>query len=66
MLSGLAAKYKREAWAEISRTNPALAQLLKDPLLKQAMAHFDIFVDSSIVPTMPTEPVKGRKLKREI
>lgn len=63
MLSGLAEKYKREAWAVISSTNPALARLLKEPALKAAMDHFDadLFVDASVVPTMPTEALKGRK-----
>lgn len=63
MLSGLPEKYKREAWAVISRTHPALAQLLKDPFLKEAMHHFnaDLLVDASIVPTLPSEPLRGRK-----
>lgn len=63
MLSGLSERYKREAWAVISRTNPALANLLRDPTLKSVMAHFDadLFVDAASVPTLPPEPLKGRK-----
>lgn len=63
MLSGLSERHKREAWSAISRTNPALAQLLKDPALKELMQHFDadLFVDAAAVPTLPAEPLKGRK-----
>lgn len=64
MLSGLAEKYKREAWAHISQNHPALAVLLRDPELKRIMQAFDadLFVEASIVPTLPQEPLKGRKL----
>ncbi|MCU9528505.1 hypothetical protein [Pseudomonas mosselii] len=63
MLSGLAEKHKREAWAVISKTNPALAHLLKDPNLKEIMRLFDadLLVDASVVPALPSEPLKGRK-----
>lgn len=63
MLSGLPEKYKREAWAVISTTNPALATLLRDPVLKTVMNFFDadLLVDASVVPSLPAEPLKGRK-----
>lgn len=62
MLSGLPEKYKREAWAEISVKHPALAELLKDPTVKTIMGTFDadLFVEASIVPMLPSEPLKGR------
>lgn len=62
-LSGLAEKYKREAWEQISSTNPALAKLLKQPELKEAMRFFDadLFVDAKSAPCLPVEPLKGRK-----
>lgn len=63
MLSGLAEKYKREAWAHISQNHPALAVLLREAELKKIMQAFDadLFVEASIVPTLPHEPLKGRK-----
>ncbi|CEK42689.1 hypothetical protein PQBR44_0166 (plasmid) [Pseudomonas putida UWC1] len=62
-LSGLAEKYKREAWGQISSTNPALAQLLKEPELREAIKFFDadLFVEASSAPCLPVESLKGRK-----
>lgn len=62
-LSGLAEKYKREAWGHITSTNPALARLLKEAELREAMNFFDadLFVEALSAPCLPVESLKGRK-----
>lgn len=62
-LSGLAEKYKREAWGQISSINPALAQLLKERELRETMKFFDadLFVEATSAPCLPVEALKGRK-----
>lgn len=62
-LSGLAEKHKREAWSFISCNRPALAALLKDPMLKELVSRFDadLYVEAGAVPTLPPEPLRGRK-----
>lgn len=65
-LSGLAERYRREAWEAISSNDPALAALLKEPLLKEIMMRFDaeLFVDPVAVPCLPPEPLKVRSLEQ--
>lgn len=61
-LSGLAERHRRDAWAEISSNDPALAALLKEPILKEIMRCFDaeLFVDPLAVPCLPPEPLRVR------
>lgn len=61
-LSGLSEQWKRVAWSEINTNSPELANLLKEPDLKQIVQMFDadIFVDADLVPSLPQERLKGR------
>lgn len=62
-LSQLPKTLKQRAWAEIKTNCPALADLLKDDVLRETVERFDadIFVDAHIAPCLPPEPLKGRK-----
>ncbi len=63
-LNGLPDRLRIESWKQINQNAPALAVLLRDPLLKAAMTMFeaDLFVAASIVPCLPAE---GNGLKRK-
>lgn len=54
-LSGLPPKYKKLAWMQINERSPALAELLREPLLKAIVSAFEaeIFVDAQYVPGLP-------------
>jgi hypothetical protein len=62
-LSGLPAVLKQQAWVDINTNSPALATLLKDPLLQEIVRMFDaeIFVQAELVPGLPVEQLPGRK-----
>jgi len=61
-LSGLPESRKKEAWHEINQNSPELALLLKTQGLRELLVAFDaeIFVDASLVPSLPPERLKGR------
>lgn len=61
-LSGLPESRKKTAWLEINQNAPALALLLKCQGLRDIQAAFDaeLFVDATIVPSLPPERLKGR------
>lgn len=61
-LTGLPEARKKTAWLEINQNAPELAQLLKVQCLRDVLAAFDadLFVDASIVPSLPPERLKGR------
>ncbi|WP_370601791.1 hypothetical protein [Pseudomonas nitroreducens] len=61
-LTGLPESRKKEAWKMIIAERPALAELLRSPDLQAMVAFFDaeIFVESEVVPSLPSEPLKGR------
>lgn len=61
-LSGLPESRKKDAWHEINQNSPELALLLKTQGLRDLLAAFDaeIFVDASLVPSLPPERLKGR------
>ncbi|MGP0171036.1 hypothetical protein ACSVIJ_04060 [Pseudomonas sp. NCHU5208] len=62
-LTGLSEGRKKEAWQSITRNHPALARLLQEAELKSVMKAFDadLYVDASVVPSLPVEPLKGRR-----
>lgn len=61
-LSNLSQARKKKAWHDISESHPSLAKLLLEPGLKEVMDYFDaeLFVDASILPDQPVEPLRGR------
>lgn len=61
-LTGLPDRLRRAAWSDINQNAPALAELLKDPLLKEAMQMFDadLYVEAGIVPSLPPEWLPGK------
>jgi hypothetical protein len=61
-LSGLPESRKKTAWLEINQNAPGLATLLKSQSLREIQTAFDaeLFVDASIVPSLPPERLKGR------
>ncbi len=61
-LSELPPKYKRIAWTEILASSPALASLLKDPLVSAAIKQFDaeLFVGAQFAPSLPVYKLKRR------
>lgn len=61
-LSGLPEGRKKTAWQEIITNSPGLARLLKSQSLRDIQAAFDadLFVEASIVPSLPPERLKGR------
>lgn len=56
-LSRLPDRLRAEAWQQINQNSPALASLLKDPLLKAAIELFDadLYIEADIVPCLPAE-----------
>lgn len=62
-LTGLPSSLKQKAWAEIKSTSPALAELLKEPLLREIVDRFsaEIFVEAQYAPSLPHERLKGRE-----
>lgn len=62
-LTELPQSLKHKAWAEIKTNCPPLAELLKDPALKEIVEYFqaDIYIDAQYAPCLPPEPLKGRK-----
>jgi len=63
-LSGLPQSLKLKAWAEIKTNCPPLADLLKDPALKEVMTFFsaELFIEASIAPCLPPERLRGRNV----
>jgi len=61
-LSGLPQARRMAVWADIKKTCPELADLLKDPTLQEVVKMFsaDIFIDSTHAPSLPTERLRGR------
>lgn len=62
-LSELPKSYKLRAWGEIQVNSPALADLLKEPELKQVVEFFSasIFIEAHHAPCLPHERLRGRK-----
>ncbi|MAG65041.1 MAG: hypothetical protein CMK74_04100 [Pseudomonadales bacterium] len=56
-LSRLPDRLRTVAWKQINENSPALASLLKEPLLKTAIELFDadLYIDAVIVPCLPAE-----------
>lgn len=61
-LTGLPESRKRVAWKEIQTLNPALAALLREQPLQQAVKEFgaEIFIEAQYAPSLPLESLKGR------
>lgn len=61
-ISGLPAELKKKAWQEINLAKPALAALLREQELQDIMRMFDaeLYVESSLVPSLPSEALKRR------
>lgn len=56
-LTRLPDSLRAESWKQIKQNAPALAILLKDPLLKAAIEMFDadLYIEAGIVPCLPAE-----------
>lgn len=62
-LNELPKRLKIQAWNEIRVNSPPLADLLKETELRQVVEFFsaNIFIEASLAPCLPPEPLKGRK-----
>lgn len=61
-LNELPKSLKIRAWNEIQSTNPALANLLREDMLKQVVDFFSasIYIESQYAPCLPQERLRGR------